>query len=171
MIYLDVNDIYHDNSINLLIVESKTGVIYTDQVGGYLCAHPEVEGFIFPFYCNLSYEDCERGACAMNIYDDVESYENDSPDEREKDARERVGEELNKQFKLIDYPAEDFFGCSYISSLSFDFERIYKLTESFWPVTIEISRKLDGAWYGPRGRRGYEKEYFKGFLLNRSNCD
>ncbi len=43
-----------------LIIPSKTGVIFTNQVEGYACNHPEVEGFLIPFSNDSGCEDYER---------------------------------------------------------------------------------------------------------------
>lgn len=32
----------------ILIVQEKTGIVYTNQVGGTRCFHPEIEGYIVP---------------------------------------------------------------------------------------------------------------------------
>ena len=37
-----------------LIIACKSGVTYTNQVGGYACRHPEIEGVFVPLPTNIS---------------------------------------------------------------------------------------------------------------------
>ena len=41
-----------------IIVEHPTGVLYTNQTGGYSTNHPEKEGFLIPFDHDISHVGC-----------------------------------------------------------------------------------------------------------------
>ena len=41
----------------VLIVPAQTGVVYTNQVGGTECEHPEIEGFVIPIEYDIQIEN------------------------------------------------------------------------------------------------------------------
>lgn len=43
-----------DNESPGLIIACKSGVTYTNQVGGYACRHPEIEGVFVPLPAGIS---------------------------------------------------------------------------------------------------------------------
>ncbi|MCB1277693.1 DUF6210 family protein [Prosthecobacter sp.] len=43
-----------DNDLPGLIIACKSGVTYTNQVGGYACRHPEIEGVFVPLPGSMS---------------------------------------------------------------------------------------------------------------------
>lgn len=45
---IDLEDFF-PNDNPCVIVEKSTGIIYTAQVGGMQCRHPQIEGFVLPF--------------------------------------------------------------------------------------------------------------------------
>lgn len=48
----------------MLIVPGQSGVVYTNQVMGYACVHPEIEGFLVPFVPDYPID--ERGRPAVD---------------------------------------------------------------------------------------------------------
>ena len=39
---------YCDSEMSYLIIPEKTGIKWSNQVGGHACAHPEIEGILIP---------------------------------------------------------------------------------------------------------------------------
>ena len=45
---IELWDSFQDGSLGLIVPEHKTGITWTNQVGGTACAHPCEEGFFIP---------------------------------------------------------------------------------------------------------------------------
>jgi hypothetical protein len=44
--------LYNTNGIGVIVIH-ETGVLYSNQVGGYACLHPEIEGVYIPLHNEL----------------------------------------------------------------------------------------------------------------------
>ncbi len=134
---------YWDDDKPYLIILSKTGIFYSDQVGGMACLQPTLEGFYYPLWFDIDDKiACEKGCCYMQ--------ENSN-----KLNRDLIANEINKQLVKETNNA--------IINLKFDYERINEMEESLYPVVIDFKYKRD--FYNSDNNYSY-----KGFLIT-GNCD
>jgi len=111
-----VIDIY--GTINVestaLILSHPTNVFYTAQCDGIGCSYPEFEGVVFDFGDRLEYfDDCKYG-CHLISY--KESHE----------IRTKLANDLDAYF------IKECEGLIY--KIRFDYDRIDKLMEGWWPI-------------------------------------
>ncbi len=126
-----------------LIILSKTGIFYSDQVGGMACLHPTLEGFYYPLWFDIDDEiACKKGCMGMQ-------------ENCNKLNRDLISNEINKQ--LVKETNNT------IINLKFDYERINEMEESLYPVVIDFKYKKD--FYNSDNNYTY-----KGFLIT-GNCD
>lgn len=74
---------FFSNVTRQIVLCEKTGVFYSEQVGGIACEHPVVEGFLIDVYDILDVPSgCEHGCFNMK-----------------KKERQKLGEDLEKAFR------------------------------------------------------------------------
>ena len=141
-----------------LIISHKTGVWYTDQVGGYACYHPEEEGFLI--YVSSSYAD-KIDSCKLLCLAPI-GIEFEDEDISERKA---IADEINKL--LLSAPN------GYKDNMRIDYERLDWMTEGWIPVLYKMHLyhwdKYDILTSeGPKDAQ--ELAWVKGILCT-GNCD
>jgi uncharacterized protein DUF6210 len=153
-----------------LIVLHKTGVFFTDQVGGMACCHPEAEGFVLrvsDYYKVI--DDCKSGLCW--IIPDQSCYGETKIEKKcrndDIDAQNKIGAEIDIKFVMLDREEgigfKDWHGT--VINMRFDFDRVNELTEGWWPVKFDMKLN-DNNWNDDNSNYGK----FKGILCT-GNCD
>ena len=114
-----------------LIVEAKTGIIYTSQTGGMACHHPECEGYLLTLedWAN-QYNDCPHGcygASSITPHNKIVFMNS-------------LNDFFTKNVPNIGYNTFKF---------KIDESRIDELEEAWWPVIFEMSgyMELSGKGY------------------------
>ena len=153
-----------DDVIGILIVCATTGVNFNVQVGGQLCIHPKVDGYpvllgitgsktnIESFHSSLKrFDDCSRG-CGIGQDDNrcSDEYYLEYGLAIDKFIKEFVNRSDNLEYNI----------CPNIK-FSFDFERLYEVTEGWWPVLIQYKKDFKNEYFNKK---------FKGYLYF-GNCD
>lgn len=129
--------------IPALVVEYKTGIFYTSQVGGHACFHPECEGFVLPLYSEgiKEFEDCDL-LCFRSLKSAMgeEEYNEWNAEENGNEYKLEVANKLNKLFSelIISYDLVNLKECE------INREKISDLTEGWWPVKFKMSKNRLG---------------------------
>lgn len=112
---------FFPNDNPCVVIESDTGIIYSAQVGGMSCLHPEVEGFVLPF---------------PGIWDNTQMILGDDHSDLCCDGDE---ERRRKWADLIDSCLKLDSRATYLKA-RFCYPRISQLTESWWPIYLACEK-------------------------------
>lgn len=135
-------DIYSNRADGVAIVCHPTGIIWTTQVGGHACYHPEIEGFVLTIFDNgpARIDDCEWGCFGHKTDDEYcESYGQAIDEFLSKSINESLGN---------------------YAKYKFDYDRKNEVMEGWWPVLVEFTGCIILQ----------ETKVFKGYL-HMGNCD
>jgi hypothetical protein len=179
--YFIESDFDHRTMAKVLVC-APTGLFYSVQAGGGICAHPYVEGYVIdllPWQINMclfekkveEFNDCEIGCCLPSI---GKWLEEDNPDPCVSDiwitfeSPEKWQEYAKEYGKEIDIFLENNvnnWNRQHIK-FAFDYERAEEVMEGWWPVLVYFP--LD-TWF----MRNTEEKYSppqEGYL-HLGNCD
>ena len=126
-----------------ILVQYPTGIFYTSQVGGHSCYHPEEEGFYIPLHQINDFTDSNSDfdcnlLCRRQMFDSKEDMEKDVHYRQEIKERAGIVHVLNERLKGYSFLlASNMLN----QKMSIDEDRIYCLTEGWWPVKFLSNNK------------------------------
>lgn len=128
----------------MIVVEEKTGIKYTAQVGGLSCLHKEVEGFLL----HLPVYDCDP--CVMEVVRETLSMEWEYEGKRFTCCEGCHGETVSENYlKVIQSSIDDLIQRGYLAKdykIIIDKSRIAESTEAWIPILLDFKTLKSIGW-------------------------